>query len=173
MTSEERAQSFRGKTRGGVAKCRLFSKANISHELTICVCCQRDDESSAIWKCELSIEKLFVRELTECYMLRPFAHPVAYCVLLGVVAQSLKPVKLSKLLAPCKRRNIVGQRCWELLRLFERSLRFLSPQSLNFSNPQSLQYSITSEPPIEDVLHVFHQCPLLNVLKETISAKSK
>ena len=102
---------------------------------------------SAIWKCELSIEKSFVRELTECYMLRPFAHPVAYCVLLGVVAQSLKPVKLSKLLAPCKRRNIVRQRCWELLRLFERSLRFLSPQSLNFSNPQSLQYSITSEPP--------------------------
>ena len=114
-----------------------------------------------------------MRELTECYMLRPFAHPVAYCVLLGVVAQSLKPVKLSKLLAPCKRRNIVGQRCWELLRLFERSLRFLSPQSLNFSNPQSLQYSITSEPPIEDVSHVFHQCSLLNVLKETISAKSK
>ena len=30
-----------------------------------------------------------------CYMLRPFAHPVACCcVLLGVVAQSLKPVKL-------------------------------------------------------------------------------
>ena len=30
-----------------------------------------------------------------CYMLHPFAHPVACCyVLLGVVAQSLKPVKL-------------------------------------------------------------------------------
>ena len=30
-----------------------------------------------------------------CYMLRQFAHPVACCyVLLGVVAQSLKPVKL-------------------------------------------------------------------------------
>ena len=43
------------------------------------------------------------------------------------------------------------QHCWELLRLFERSLRFLSPPSLNFSNPQSLQYSITSEHPIEDV----------------------
>ena len=29
-----------------------------------------------------------------CYMLRPFAHPAACCwVLLGVVAQSLKPVK--------------------------------------------------------------------------------
>ena len=36
-----------------------------------------------------------------CYMLRPFAHPVACCcVLLGVVAQCLKPVKL---LAACKR----------------------------------------------------------------------
>ena len=94
-------------------------------------------------------------------MLRPFAHPVACCcVLLGVVAQSLKPVKLSNLLAPCKRRNIVSQHCWELLRLFERSLGFLSPQSLNFSNPQSLQYSITSEHPIEDVLLVFHQCSL-------------
>ena len=28
----------------------------------------------------------------KCYILRPFAHPVAcFCVLLGVVAQSLKP----------------------------------------------------------------------------------
>ena len=90
---------------------------------------------SAIWKCEWSIEKSFVRELTECYMLRPFAHPVAYCVLLGVVAQSLKPVKLSKLLAPCKRRNIVGQRCWELLRLFERSLRFFKPSVFEFFQP--------------------------------------
>ena len=41
-----------------------------------------------------------------CFMLRPFAHPVACCcVLLDVVAQSLKPVKL---LAPCKRL----QHCW-------------------------------------------------------------
>ena len=36
-----------------------------------------------------------------CYMMRPFAHPLAFCwMLLPVVAQSLKPVKL---LAPCKR----------------------------------------------------------------------
>ena len=36
-----------------------------------------------------------------CYMLRPFAHPVACCwMLFRVVAQSLKPVKL---LASCKR----------------------------------------------------------------------
>ena len=39
-------------------------------------------------------------------MLRPFAHPVACCwMLLRVVAQSLKPVKL---FAPCKR----TQHCW-------------------------------------------------------------
>ena len=45
--------------------------------------------------------------------MRPFAHPVACCwVLLGVVAQSLKPVK--------------GQQCWELLRPFARSLKTVS-----------------------------------------------
>ena len=39
-------------------------------------------------------------------MLSPFANHVAYCcVLLGVVVQSLKPVKL-----------LLGQQCWELLR---------------------------------------------------------
>ena len=41
-----------------------------------------------------------------CYILRPFAHPVACCwMLLRVVAQSLKPVKR---LALCKR----TQHCW-------------------------------------------------------------
>ena len=41
-----------------------------------------------------------------CYMLRPFAHPIAFCwMLLRVVGQSLKPVKL---LAPCKRAHF----CW-------------------------------------------------------------
>ena len=40
------------------------------------------------------------------YMLRPFAHPIAFCwMLLRVVGQSLKPVKL---LAPCKRAHF----CW-------------------------------------------------------------
>ena len=58
-------------------------------------------------------------------MLRPLAHPIACsCVLLGVVAQSLKPVKL---LAPWKRTQelpiLLGQQCWELLRPFTRSLR--------------------------------------------------
>ena len=38
-----------------------------------------------------------------CYMLRPFAHPVAcFCVLLEVVVQSFK---LLKLLATCKQRK--------------------------------------------------------------------
>ena len=33
-------------------------------------------------------------DIVGCYMLRPFGHPVASCcVLLGVAAQSLKPVK--------------------------------------------------------------------------------
>ena len=41
------------------------------------------------------------RNIVGCYMLRPFAQPVACCrVLLSVVAQSLKPVKLK---ATCKR----------------------------------------------------------------------
>ena len=41
------------------------------------------------------------RNMVECYTLRPFPLPVACCfVLLGVIAQSLKPVKL---LAVCKR----------------------------------------------------------------------
>ena len=41
---------------------------------------------------------LTIPNIVGCYMLYPFAHPVACCcVLLGVVAQSLKPVKcLSK-----------------------------------------------------------------------------
>ena len=53
----------------------------------------------------------------KCYILRPFAHPVACCcVLLGVVAQSLKPPV--KLLTPCKG----TQHCWELLRPFSRTI---------------------------------------------------
>ena len=41
------------------------------------------------------------RNIVGCYTLRPFAHPSARCcVLLGVIAQSLKPVKRS---ATCKR----------------------------------------------------------------------
>ena len=49
-------------------------------------------------------------------MLGPFALPVAFCwMLLHVVVQSLKPVKL---LAPCKR----VQHCWEMLRPFVLSL---------------------------------------------------
>ena len=57
-------------------------------------------------------------------MLRPFAHLVACCcVLLEVVAQSLKPVKRS---TTCKRAqqvpNLSGQQFWELLRPFARGL---------------------------------------------------
>ena len=50
-----------------------------------------------------------------CYMLRLFAHPVAsYCMLLGVVVQSLKPVKhqkFSTFLFFRDHRSIV-QQCW-------------------------------------------------------------
>ena len=51
-------------------------------------------------------------------MLGLFAHPVACCsVLLGVVAQCLKPVRV---LSTSKRTQqlptMLAQRCWELLR---------------------------------------------------------
>ena len=52
-----------------------------------------------------------------CYLLRPLAHPVACCwMLLCVVAQSLKPVKLFSQQLPTfllfrDRRN-VAQQCW-------------------------------------------------------------
>ena len=60
-------------------------------------------------------------------MLRLFALPVACsCVSLGVVAQSLKPVKR---LAACKRTQqlptLLAQQCWELLRPFARRFRAL------------------------------------------------
>ena len=50
------------------------------------------------------------RNIVVCYMLCLFAHPVACCwMLLGAVAQSLKPVKL---LAPCKRtQQLPALRC--------------------------------------------------------------
>ena len=52
-----------------------------------------------------------------CYMLRPFAHPVACCwMLLRVVPQSLKPVKLFSQQLPTfllfRDRRSVAQQCW-------------------------------------------------------------
>ena len=52
-----------------------------------------------------------------CYMLHPFAHPVACCwMLLHVVAQSLKPVKLFSQQLPTfllfRDRRSVAQQCW-------------------------------------------------------------
>ena len=61
------------------------------------------------------------RKIVGFYMLRPFAHPVACCcVLLGLVAQSLKPVKLLRqqlptLVLSCVRQS-VAQQCWVDLR---------------------------------------------------------
>ena len=68
------------------------------------------------------------RNIVECYMLRPFAHPVAcFCVLLGVVAQSLEPVKL---LAAFKQTQqlpiLLGQQCWELWCPFVRRFNLIS-----------------------------------------------
>ena len=54
-------------------------------------------------------------------MLRPFAHPVACCsLLLGVVVQSLKPVKLSYVQTDAATLNIVGhgQETPKLVRTF-------------------------------------------------------
>ena len=56
-----------------------------------------------------------------CYMLRPFAHPVACCWMsLRVVAQSLKPVKLFSQQLPTfllfRDRRSVAQQCWIRLR---------------------------------------------------------
>ena len=55
--------------------------------------------------------------IVRCYTLRPFAHPVACCwMLLRVVAQSLKPVKLFSQQLPTfllfLDRRSVAQQCW-------------------------------------------------------------
>ena len=50
------------------------------------------------------------RNIVGCYMLRPFAHPVACCwILLRVVVQSLKPVPVFLLF---RDRRSVAQQCW-------------------------------------------------------------
>ena len=67
-----------------------------THELhsLLCMCCKSSSKRTQhCWPT--------TPNAVGCYMLRPFAHPVACCcVLLGVVAQSLKQVKR---LATCKR----------------------------------------------------------------------
>ena len=55
--------------------------------------------------------------IVACYMLRPLAHPVACCwMLLRVVSQSLKPVKLFSQQFPTfllfRDRRSVAQQCW-------------------------------------------------------------
>ena len=59
-----------------------------------------------------------------CHMLRPFAHPVACCwILLRVVAQSLKPVKLFSQQLPTfllfRDRRSVAQQCWIRLHIVD------------------------------------------------------
>ena len=66
------------------------------------------------------------RNIVECYMLRPLAHPVACCcVLLGVVVQSLKAVKL---LATYKLPRILGVVGQQKLRPFARGLNCLDSE---------------------------------------------
>ena len=64
------------------------------------------------------------RNIVGCYTLRPFAHPVACCCVL--LHKSFKSVKL---LGKCKRTQqllkLLAQKCWELLRPFVRSLKYL------------------------------------------------
>ena len=60
------------------------------------------------------------RNIVGCYILRPFAHPVARCVeLSGVVAQNLKAVKLMSQQLPTfllfRDRRSVAQQCWSLM----------------------------------------------------------
>ena len=56
-----------------------------------------------------------------CYMLRPFAHPVACCcAFLGVVAQPVKRLATGKRSQQLP--TWLGQQCWELLRPFARTL---------------------------------------------------
>ena len=61
-----------------------------------------------------------------------FAHPVAcVCVLLGVVAQSLKQVKLIAAFKQTQQLpTLLGQQCWELLCPFVRSFIFKERQQL-------------------------------------------
>ena len=68
-------------------------------------------------------------------MLGLFAHTVACCcVLFGVVAQNLKPVKI---LATCKRMQqlttLLRQQCWELLLPFAHSLTYVAFVSISFA----------------------------------------
>ena len=76
-------------------------------------------------------------------MLSPLAHPVARCcnviaMLLGVVAQSLKLVKL---LAVCKwtqqLSTLLGQQYWELLCPFAHSLK--TSNLMHITLPQKLK----------------------------------
>ena len=53
------------------------------------------------------------RNIVGCYMLRPFAHPVACCVFLGVVASVYTPLPTRTQQVP----TLLDQQCWELCSL--------------------------------------------------------
>ena len=97
-------------------------------------------------------------------MLRPFAHPVAFCwMLLRVVGQSLKPVKL---LVPCKRAhycrptspNIVApvlavvcnnsQQCWDLQCIVGRiqPISLCKPCVMSVRGPNNVGRAVQTDP---------------------------
>ena len=58
-----------------------------------------------------------------CYMLRPFAHPVACCcMLLRIVRSCCAKFESGQTFSYVKNRPSKSQQCWELLRPFARSL---------------------------------------------------
>ena len=84
------------------------------------------------------------RNIAGCYMVRPFAHPVSCCcMLLGVVAESLKPVKL---LATCKR----TQQLPTMLRPFARGLSRKSGENSSHTACQTWHMKI-----LIDVINVW------------------
>ena len=92
------------------------------------------------------------RNIVGCYLLRPFAHPVACCwMLLIVVAQSLKTVKLFSQQLPTfllfRDRRGVAQQCW--IRLYSSSniVRATHAHYAWFTKPYGLY-------PSHDVLQV-------------------
>ena len=62
-----------------------------------------------------------------CYMLRPFAHPVACCCVFGSCCAKFEIGQtVSCEQTDATTSNTVGQQCWEVLGLFARSLKFVS-----------------------------------------------
>ena len=69
-----------------------------------------------MWLLGSNLSQFHNSHIVGCYMLRPFAHPVTCrCVLLGVVAAVCTPLPTRTHQLP----TLVGQQCWEMLRLIK------------------------------------------------------